>query len=223
MGLIRAASKYDPSKQVSFASYAIPWIQHYMQRAEHNQARMIRMPVHLIKKTNTIAKERSQLALKLGRQPGPDEIADALHMNPSEIQFLLNHREMQIKSLDDQPIGPHGESWRSCLEVLSASELSTADDYLANHHASAESNIMDEQRKEMVNKVLSSVLTVKEQEILKARFGLDDGTPKKLQEIADMRRVTRPNVQQTVVRALKKLQNHRKELQSCMDAFGDDI
>lgn len=191
MGLIKAVDKFDYKKGFKFSTYATWWIRQAITRAIADQARTIRIPVHMVETINKLIRTSRHLLQRLGREPSPEEIAEELEMPVEKV--------MEIQKIAQDPVSletPIGEEDDSHLGDFIQDEDSPAP------HDSAAYTLLKEQLEEVMN-----TLTPREAKVLKLRFGLEDGKARTLEEVGREFEVTRERIRQIEAKALRKLRH----------------
>ena len=191
LGLIKAVEKFDYRRGFKFSTYATWWIRQAITRALADQARTIRIPVHMIENINKLVRVQRQLLQELGRDPSPEEISKKMDFTPGKIREIIKISQLPISF--ETPIGEEGDS--NLGDFIEDSGVETPSD-------ATSFTMLQEQLQEVLN-----TLKDRERKIIQLRFGLQDGHPRTLEEVGREFGVTRERIRQIESKALGKLRH----------------
>ncbi|MDO4754686.1 MAG: RNA polymerase sigma factor RpoD, partial [Bacillota bacterium] len=191
LGLIKAVEKFDYKRGYKLSTYATWWIRQAITRAIADQARTIRIPVHMVETINKLIRTQRQLLQDLGREPSPEEIAAKMELPIEKVREILKIAQEPVSL--ETPIGEEEDSHLG--------------DFIPDHDAQAPADAAaSAMLREQLFEVLQ-MLSQREQEVLKLRFGLVDGRPRTLEEVGKEFKVTRERIRQIEAKALRKLKH----------------
>ena len=197
MGLMKAVDKFDYSKGFKFSTYATWWIRQAITRAIADQARTIRIPVHMVETINKVVREQRNLLQELGQDPTPEQIAERMDMTPDKVREILKIAQEPVSL--ETPIGEEDDSHLG--DFIEDEVIENPVDYTTRV-------VLREQLDEVLD-----TLTDREENVLRLRFGLDDGKMRTLEDVGKVFNVTRERIRQIEAKALRKLRHPSRSKQ----------
>ena len=197
MGLMKAVDKFDYSKGFKFSTYATLWIRQAITRAIADQARTIRIPVHMVETINKLVREQRNLLQELGQDPTPEQIAERMDMTPDKVREILKIAQEPVSL--ETPIGEEDDSHLG--DFIEDEVIENPVDYTTRV-------VLREQLDEVLD-----TLTDREENVLRLRFGLDDGKMRTLEDVGKVFNVTRERIRQIEAKALRKLRHPSRSKQ----------
>ena len=197
MGLMKAVDKFDYSKGFKFSTYAPWWIRQAITRAIADQARTIRIPVHMVETINKLVREQRNLLQELGQDPTPEQIAERMDMTPDKVREILKIAQEPVSL--ETPIGEEDDSHLG--DFIEDEVIENPVDYTTRV-------VLREQLDEVLD-----TLTDREENVLRLRFGLDDGKMRTLEDVGKVFNVTRERIRQIEAKALRKLRHPSRSKQ----------
>lgn len=197
MGLMKAVDKFDYSKGFKFSTYATWWIRQAITRAIADQARTIRIPVHMVETINKLVREQRNLLQELGQYPTPEQIAERMDMTPDKVREILKIAQEPVSL--ETPIGEEDDSHLG--DFIEDEVIENPVDYTTRV-------VLREQLDEVLD-----TLTDREENVLRLRFGLDDGKMRTLEDVGKVFNVTRERIRQIEAKALRKLRHPSRSKQ----------